>query len=92
MNDCSIGFQKYISMYIGELIFTALSVSYWPAYIQNMILKFSLHNALTLVFIFRLNERLYYQFSPTYLYLVMGSTIYQDVSIITRQYIDTIGY
>jgi len=56
MNDCTIGFQKYISLCIGELIFTALSLSYWQAYIPNMILKFSLHDAVTLVFIFRLNE------------------------------------
>ena len=50
MNHCGIGSQRPIPVWIGEVTFTKLLVSYWTGYIENMIQKFALHDRLVLSF------------------------------------------
>lgn len=58
MNDVGISSQPDIHGWTGELTFTQLLVSYWIAYRLNIIMKFSLHDALRQVLTFKLNEHL----------------------------------
>ena len=59
---------------------------YWRAYMYNMILKFSCHCELRLVFTLKLYYRQYYQFSTTYSYLDRLCNISQAVSIFAGQH------